>query len=86
MSIERIQEGFEVFISDADKPFGAVRKISKHGKPALLVYVENAGDFDIALDAVTAVHSQKVIVDGAKLHPRLRNAISHAHDSEDPRI
>jgi hypothetical protein len=26
MANERIQEGYEVFVSDADKPFGAVRQ------------------------------------------------------------
>ena len=86
MTNEHIEEGFEVFLSDREKPFGAVRKIAKHGKPALVVYVENSGDFDIALDAVLAVHSQKVIVDAAKLHPRLRQAVGHVHDAEDPTI
>jgi hypothetical protein len=51
-----------------------------------VVYVENAGDFVVSLDAVEAVHSQKVIVDCAKLDKRLRQAIGHAHDAEDPRI
>jgi len=83
---ERIEAGYGVFLSDTDKAFGAVRRLSSHGKPALIVYVENAGDFDIAFDAIEAVHSQKVIVDARKLDPRLRQAIGHAHDSEDPRI
>jgi hypothetical protein len=30
------------------------------------------------------VHSQKVIVDKHKLDRRLRQAIGHAHDAEDP--
>jgi len=86
MANEQIQEGFEVFVSDADKPFGAVRQVSPHGRKELVVYVENAGDFTVALSAVKAVHSQKVIVDCDKLDPRLRKAIGHAHDSEDPKI
>jgi hypothetical protein len=86
MANEQIQEGFEVFVSDADKPFGAVRQVSPHGRTELVVYVENAGDFPIALSAIKAVHSQKVIVDCDKLDHRLRKAIGHAHDSEDPKI
>jgi hypothetical protein len=82
---ERIQEGFEVFASDAGKPFGAVREILR-GRRELVVYVENAGDFTIPLDAVKAVHAQKLIVEPNKLDARLRRAIGHAHDAEDPNI
>ena len=85
MANDRIQDGFEVFVSDGDKPFGAVRQVSPHGRAELVVYVENAGDFTIALGAVDAVHAQKVIVNRDKLDPRLREAIGHAHDAEDPR-
>jgi hypothetical protein len=62
MANEQIQEGFEVFVSDADKPFGAVRQLSPHGRTELVVYVENAGDFAVALSAVKAVHLQKVSI------------------------
>jgi hypothetical protein len=86
MANEQILEGFEVFVSDADKPFGAVRQVPARGKRELVVYVENAGDFTIGLDAVKAVHAQKVIVDREKLDKRLRQAIGHAHDAEDPNI
>jgi hypothetical protein len=82
MISDAIQEGFEVFVTDHDKPFGAVRQL----RPELLVCVENAGDFTLPLDAVEAVHAQKVIVDPARLSPVLRRAIGHAHDAEDPRI
>ena len=86
MANEQIQEGFEVFVSDDDKPFGAVRHAPSRGKPEFVVYVENAGEFTIGLDRVSAVHAQKVIVDCDKLDKRLRRAIGHAHDSEDPNI
>jgi len=82
MANAAIKEGYEVFLSDHDKPFGAVRLVS----PELIVYVENAGDFTVPRGAVTAVHGQKVIVDRAKLDGKLRQAIAHAHDAEDPRI
>jgi hypothetical protein len=77
-----IQEGYEVFLSDHDKPFGAVRVAS----PQLIVYVENAGEFTVPIEAVSAVHAQKVIVDRARLDRKLRQAIAHAHDAEDPNM
>ena len=86
MTRQDIQEGFEVFVSDDDKAFGAVRKVSPHGRPELVVYVENSGDFTVPLSAVEAVHSQKVIVNCSKLEHKLRRAIGHAHDAEDPNI
>jgi hypothetical protein len=84
--MDTIQEGFEVFVSDHDKPFGAVRQVARHGRGELVIYVENAGDFTVSGEAVAAVHAQKVILDPAKLDKRLREAIRHAHDAEDPRI
>jgi len=83
---DRIEEGFEVFLSDRDRPFGAVSEVSPHGRAEFVVYVENAGNFTIALSAVKAVHAQKVIVSRDQLDTRLREAIDHAHDAEDPRI
>jgi hypothetical protein len=47
-------------------------------------YVENAGDFAVPFDAVESVHSGKVILNCAKLDQRLRRAIGHAHDAEEP--
>jgi hypothetical protein len=82
----RIQAGYEVFASDADTPFGAVRQVSPHGRPELVVYVENAGDFTVALSAVKALHAQKVIVNCDKLAHRLREGYWTRHDAEDPNI
>ena len=86
MAREAIQEGFEVFASETGKPFGAVRKVSPHGRAELVIYVENSGEYTIPLDAVAAVHPQKVLVNVAKLDKRLRAAIGHSHDAEDPNI
>jgi hypothetical protein len=83
---EEIQEGFEVFAHDGNHAFGAVREVAPHGRPELVIYVENAGDFTVPLDAIHAVHSQKVIVNCGKLDAKLRRAIGHAHDAEDPNI
>ena len=76
---ETIEVGFQTFVADGSDEFGAVRDITPDG---LVVYVENAGDFLIPQDAVTAVHSQKVVFDCRKLDDRLRQAIGHAHDAE----
>jgi hypothetical protein len=81
-----IQEGFEVFASETGKPFGAVRHVSPHGRPELVIYVENSGEYTVPLDAVAAVHPQKVLLSVGKLDKRLRAAIGHAHDAEDPNI
>jgi len=78
---EAIEVGYQTFVSDGGDEFGSVRDVSADG---LLVYVENAGDFLVPLEAVKAVHSQKVIFDCDKLDRRLRRAIGHAHDAEVP--
>ena len=86
MSItEKIQEGFDVFLHDGDKAFGAVRQILRGGKD-IVVYVEGAGDFSVAESAIRDVHSEKVILDCGKIDAALKRAIGHAHEGEDPRI
>ncbi len=80
---EQISEGFMVFVSDGDEGIGSVREV-RHGLPEMVVYIENAGDFVVPLSAVGAVHSDKVILNWDRLDLRLRNAIRHARDSEDP--
>jgi hypothetical protein len=81
---ETIEVGYQAFVSDGGEEFGAVRAVSPHGRDELVIYVENAGDFHVPLSAVEAVHSQKVIFSCAKLDRRLRQAIGHAHDAEEP--
>jgi hypothetical protein len=81
--MEAIREGYDVFVHDGDKAVGAVRHVSAH---ALTVYVENAGDFTVPLSAVREVDAEKVVLDCGKLEHRLRRAIGHAHDHEDPTI
>lgn len=80
---EQINEGSMVFLADGSEGIGSVREI-RHGLPELLVYIENAGDFVVPMSAVKAIHSGKVILDFDRLDLRLRNAIRHARDSEDP--
>ena len=80
---EKIREGFDVFAHDGEKAVGAVRHVRKG---AIVIYVENAGDFEVPISAVMDAHSEKVILDSAKLDPRLQQAIRRAHSGEDPRI
>ena len=80
---QKIREGFDVFLQDGTKSFGAVRQVRK---TELVVYVENAGDFEIPLSAVKDAEAQKVILDAGKLEPKLREAIRRAHSGEDPRL
>jgi len=81
---EKIEVGFQTFLSDGDEEFGAVRAVAPAGRSELVIYVENAGEFTVPIDAVESVHSGKVIFDCSKLDVRLRRAIGHAHDAEKP--
>ena len=78
---EKIQVGFQTFVSDGQEEFGAIREISPDGRH-LIVYVENAGDFPVPTDAVISVQSEKVTFDCKKLERKLRIAIGHAHERE----
>ena len=78
---DKIQVGFQTFVSDGDEEFGAVREISPDGK-RLTVYVENAGDFTVPVSAVVSVQSDKVTFECGKLDLAIRSAIGHAHDAE----
>ena len=84
--MDKIQEGFEVFTADGTKAVGTVRKLSQHHPDVLTIYFENAGDRSVPMDAVSDVHSEKVILDLARLDAETRNAIRHVHDAEDPRL
>jgi len=81
--MDAIQEGFDVFVHDGQKAFGAVRQVRHH---EIVVYVENGGDFEVPLSAVKAVHDEKVVLDSGHLDARLKDAIRRAHSGEDPRI
>ena len=83
---EKIREDFEVYVHDGEVGFGAVRQVAPGGRPEIVIYVENAGDFTVPLSAVRDVHDEKVILDCARLDRRLREAIGHAHVTEDPDI
>ena len=61
--LERIEVGYQTFVSDGGEEFGAIRDVSPDG---LVVYVENAGEFRVPLDGVKTVHAQKVIFECRK--------------------
>jgi hypothetical protein len=71
------------FVADGREGIGAVRGVTS---TALVVYVENAGEFVVPLSAVTDVHSQKVILNPKLLDKAMLAAIGHAHDREDPSV
>jgi hypothetical protein len=77
-----IEVGYQVYTRDGGEEFGAVRQVVPHDRPEIVVYIENTGDVVIPLDAIVAVHSQKVIVDAARLDARIQVAINRAHDAE----
>lgn len=83
MNNGKIVQGFATFVADGTVPFGAVRHVAPGGRDELVIYVENAGEFIVPMDAVEAVHFEKVIIQPKMLSRELRDAIGHAHDAED---
>lgn len=84
MPASKIKKDDAVFLHDGEVAIGAVRIVSPGGKPAIVVYIENAGDHVIPLSAVHDVHFGKVILNGDKLDDAVTAAIARAHKSEDP--
>lgn len=83
---DSIQVGYQVFVAGSVEEIGAVRHVYDTAPNAFVVWVENAGDFTVQLDAVENVTSQKVILSPDKLDPRMIEAIAHAHDAEQPNV
>lgn len=80
MSI-RVQVGDQVYLKEGGTMVGAVRAVHQHG---LQIYVENAGDFQVASGAIKTVHDGKVVLNVEKLELTLRKAVAHAHEAETP--
>jgi hypothetical protein len=78
-----IEIGFQVYAEEGGETFGAVRDLVPQSN-AVVIYIENAGDFKVPAEAVRRVHDGKIIVDVGRLDARLRAAIAHAHDREEP--
>ena len=79
--VGKIEAGFMAFILEGGEGIGAVRDVQPE---ALVIYVENAGEFTVPMAAVKRVHDQKVMLDPRRLDKALLAAVGHAHDSEDP--
>jgi hypothetical protein len=75
------QIGDQVYLQEGSEEIGAVRQVRADH---IRIYVENAGDFDVKVEAIRAVHDGKVILELAKLSESLQDAIAHAHDAEQP--
>ena len=56
---EEIKVGDQVFVADSAEVCGAVRQVEPHGRPEIVIYVENAGDFVVPLAAVQAAHARR---------------------------
>ncbi len=82
--LNEIGIGFQVYSEEGTDPWGAVRDVAPKGRTEIIVYVENAGEFTVAAEAVRGVHDGKVVLDRARLEQPLLDAIAHAHDSEVP--
>lgn len=80
---EKIQEGFDVFLHDGDGNVGAVRQVRSRD---LVVYIENAGDFIVPMEAVKDADAEKVILDPSKLTAKMLEAIRVRERGEDPKL
>lgn len=81
--MDAIEPGFMVFLAEGKEGIGAVRDVRNGG---FVLYVENAGEFEIPASAIKRVHDSKVIIDPSSLDARLRDAVRHAHDAEDSKL
>lgn len=81
--LEQIKTGDIVFLAEGSEGIGAVRELESNH---FILYVENAGEFEIPSSAITSIHDGKVLVDPAQVPARVLEAVAHAHDREDPNL
>ncbi len=79
-----VKAGFQVFGEEGVEECGAVRAVVPKGRPEIVVYIKNAGDFTVSAEAIRSVHDGKVPLDRTRLDEDLLAAITHAHDCEEP--
>jgi hypothetical protein len=82
--LSAIRVGDQVYLKEGGEECGAVREVAPGGRDEITVYVENGGDFAIALDAIHSAHDGKVVLDRGRIDQRLLSAVKHAHDREEP--
>jgi hypothetical protein len=78
-----LQLGYRVFLADGADSVGVIRGVSTD---TIMVFVENSGDLPVSRNAISSVHSGKVILDRGRLDHAFLKAVDHAHDREDPRL
>ncbi|MGE0628010.1 MAG: hypothetical protein AB7O43_09325 [Hyphomicrobiaceae bacterium] len=81
--IGQVQTGDMVFLAEGREGIGAVRELCGDH---FVLYVENAGEFEIPAAAIQRVHDHKVMIDPVRLPKRILDAVAHAHDREDPKL
>jgi hypothetical protein len=82
--LNAIEIGHQVYLNEGDDPFGAVRRVAPDGREEVVIYIENAGEFELPIEAVRSAHDAKVVLERGRLDERLLDAITHAHDREEP--
>lgn len=81
--MDRIEPDFMVFVGEGSAGVAAVREVRPD---AIVVYVENGGEFVVPMSAVRSVHDGKVVLAPEQLAADLVYAIRHEHDREDPTV
>ncbi|HEU4640268.1 MAG TPA: hypothetical protein VFS84_15550 [Candidatus Binatia bacterium] len=81
---KNIEIGSQVYLEEGGEPCGAVRDVRLRSGDEITIYVENSGEFIVPMDAISAAHDGKVILDRARLDQSLLDAVAHAHDAEVP--
>jgi len=76
----KVQVGDQVFVGSALEEVGAVRKVAHDH---LVVYIEGGGEFRIEGPEVLSAHDGKLVLDGEKLSPAMREAVAKAHENEE---
>lgn len=74
----RVEIGDQAYLEEGGDPIGAVRGVRAN---ALVVWIRNAGDFDVPFEAIRAAHDHKIVLDAERIDPALRDAIAHADDA-----
>jgi len=83
-NVNAIEIGFQVYLEEGADPCGGVRRVSPGGRPEVVVYIENGGEFTVPVSSIRSAHDGKVILDRTQLDQPLLDTIAHAHDREVP--
>ena len=81
--MQAIEVGFRVFVGEGKDGAGAVRAL-KPDDDAVVVNIENGGDFTLPMSAIRDVHDDKVILELSRLPEEMCRAFDHLHDAESP--